>query len=89
MTWEKAENIPSDIIDEYERGEVTTVQEEADKRYGKTVYIQKVASNSCNEPKSKRAKIVAERSVRQHQVNEASTRYSAIDSIIFIRDFCQ
>ena len=90
MTWEKAENIPSDIIDEYERGEVTTVQEEADKRYGKTVYIQKVASNSCNEPKSKRAKIVAERSVRlQHQVNEASTRYRAINSINFIHDFGQ
>ena len=49
MTWEKAENIPSDIIDKYERGEVTTIQEEADKRYSKTVYIQKVASNSCNE----------------------------------------
>ena len=89
MTWEKEENIPSDIIDEYERGEVTTVQEEADKRYSKTLYIQKVASNSCNEPKSKRAKIVAERSVRQRLVNQASTRYSAIDSIIFIQDFCQ
>ena len=86
MTWEKVENIPSDIIDEYEHGEVTTVQEEADKCYGKTVHIQKVASNSCNEPKSKRAKILA---VRQHQVNQASTRYSAIDSIIFIQDFFQ
>ena len=64
-------NIPSNIIDEYECDEVTTVQEEADKRYGKTIYIQNVALNSCNAPKSKRAKIVAERSVRQHQVNQA------------------